>query len=149
MDWFRPRDSLGSVETRVRLLVGRAARIRYSRANLPVCEFWWSRIQTSRLRPSSHRQSPFTASSFLDSTSLDGIVNPEVWLRIPWAYSIAMLLSVAIFFLVAKLLPIPRSQTGLPRFEKWTLVGAAFIGGTLGGKLPFVLAQKKIGRAHV
>ena len=78
----------------------------------------------------------------MDSTSLDGIVNPEVWLRIPWAYSIAMLLSVAIFFLVAKLLPIPRSQPGLPPFEKWTLVGAAFIGGTLGGKLPFVLAQK-------
>ena len=53
-----------------------------------------------------------------------------------------MLLSVAIFFLVAKLFPMPRATTGLSPFEKWTLIGAAFIGGTLGGKLPFVLAQK-------
>lgn len=52
-----------------------------------------------------------------------------------------MLLAVFVFFLVAWVRPAKNATPKLPAFERWTLIAAAFIGGTLGGKLPFVLAQ--------
>jgi phosphatidylglycerol:prolipoprotein diacylglycerol transferase len=77
----------------------------------------------------------------VDSIPLQPNLSLESWQRIPWAYSTAMILATAAFFLVIWLRRNANADPRLPAFERWTLFGAAFVGGTLGGKLPFVLAQ--------
>ena len=52
-------------------------------------------------------------------------------------YVAFMLLAVAAFFLARRLFPPPR-PAGLTRLERLTLALAAFVGGTLAAKLPFV-----------
>src|SRR4051812_13526609 len=52
-------------------------------------------------------------------------------------YLAFMLLAVAAFFLARRLFPAPRPDR-LPRLERLTLALAAFAGGTLAAKLPFV-----------
>jgi prolipoprotein diacylglyceryltransferase len=54
-------------------------------------------------------------------------------------YSVFMLLALAAFLLTRQLVPRPRALTALPWRVRLALLLAAFVGGALGAKLPFVL----------
>jgi phosphatidylglycerol:prolipoprotein diacylglycerol transferase len=59
------------------------------------------------------------------------------------AYAGFMLLAVAVFLLARRLAPRPPGALPLPWWKRLGLGLAAFIGGSLGGKLPFVLGRLK------
>jgi prolipoprotein diacylglyceryltransferase len=56
------------------------------------------------------------------------------------AYAAFMLLALAVFLLVRHFVPRPAALQKLPRWKRAALALAAFVGGSLGGKLPFALA---------
>jgi prolipoprotein diacylglyceryltransferase len=56
------------------------------------------------------------------------------------AYSLFMLLALAVFVLARHLLPKPAAVAALPGWQRLTLALAAFVGGVLGAKAPFVFA---------
>jgi phosphatidylglycerol:prolipoprotein diacylglycerol transferase len=54
-------------------------------------------------------------------------------------YSLFMLLALGTFLLTRQLVPKPAALATLPRRQRWLLVAAAFVGGALCAKVPFVL----------
>ena len=56
------------------------------------------------------------------------------------AYAVFMLLALAVFVLVRHFVPKPAGLRRLPGWKRAALALAAFVGGSLGGKLPFALA---------
>jgi phosphatidylglycerol:prolipoprotein diacylglycerol transferase len=56
------------------------------------------------------------------------------------AYAVFMLLALAVFLLVRHFVPKPAGLQRLPWWKRAALALAAFVGGSLGGKLPFALA---------
>jgi prolipoprotein diacylglyceryltransferase len=56
-------------------------------------------------------------------------------------YASFMLLALAVFVLARHFVPRPARLRALPWWKRGALVLAAFVGGTLGGKLPFALAN--------
>jgi phosphatidylglycerol---prolipoprotein diacylglyceryl transferase len=59
------------------------------------------------------------------------------------AYSLFMLLALAVFLLARRLVAQPASLTRLPLWKRFALAGAAFMGGALGAKLPFILGSSQ------
>jgi phosphatidylglycerol:prolipoprotein diacylglycerol transferase len=59
--------------------------------------------------------------------------------RLTYAYF--MLLALGLFLLAQRILPGKRGLADLPRWQRGTLALAAFVGGTLGAKLPFALGS--------
>src|SRR5262245_45918630 len=57
------------------------------------------------------------------------------------AYAAFMLLALVVFLLARRVLPQPPAVVALPSWKKLGLALAAFVGGVLGAKLPFVLEQ--------
>jgi len=57
------------------------------------------------------------------------------------AYAVFMLLAVAVFLLARRLTPQPPGLRALPWRQRAGLAVAAFVGGALGAKLPFALAE--------
>lgn len=55
------------------------------------------------------------------------------------AYAGFMLLAAGVFLLARRCTPAPPAVARLPRLERVALVGAAFVGGVFGAKLPFAL----------
>jgi prolipoprotein diacylglyceryltransferase len=55
------------------------------------------------------------------------------------AYAAFMLLALAVYLSARRVLPQPPAVVALPRWKKLGLALAAFVGGALGAKLPFVL----------
>jgi phosphatidylglycerol:prolipoprotein diacylglycerol transferase len=55
-----------------------------------------------------------------------------------WSYTLFMLLSLAVFLIVRHFVPKPAALARLPWQQRLMLALSAFIGGTLGAKLPFV-----------
>lgn len=53
-------------------------------------------------------------------------------------YAACMALALAVFLLARRLAPAPPAFTALPRRHRWLLAWAAFVGGILGAKLPFL-----------
>jgi phosphatidylglycerol---prolipoprotein diacylglyceryl transferase len=58
------------------------------------------------------------------------------------AYTLFMLLAAGVFLLVRRCIPRPPGLAALPMWKRLALVGAVFVGGTLGAKLPFALSSK-------
>jgi len=56
-------------------------------------------------------------------------------------YSSFMLLALAVFLVTRHFLPRPARLRALPRWQRAVLVLAGFIGGALGGKVPFALGS--------
>jgi phosphatidylglycerol:prolipoprotein diacylglycerol transferase len=56
-------------------------------------------------------------------------------------YTLFMMLAIAVFLLARRLVPRSRAVATLPRWQRAALVLAAFVGGALGAKLPFALAE--------
>jgi prolipoprotein diacylglyceryltransferase len=52
-----------------------------------------------------------------------------------------MMLSLVVFVVVRHFVPKPRALTRLPLWKQVVLALAAFVGGALGGKLPFALSE--------
>ncbi len=57
------------------------------------------------------------------------------------AYGGFMLLALVLFLLARRVLPKPAGLETLPWWKRFALLLAAFIGGSLGGKLPFVISS--------
>jgi prolipoprotein diacylglyceryltransferase len=57
------------------------------------------------------------------------------------AYSLFMILAAAVFLLARRLFPGSAPLAALPWRTRWALLLAAFIGGALGAKLPFVFSS--------
>jgi prolipoprotein diacylglyceryltransferase len=57
------------------------------------------------------------------------------------AYALFMLLAAGVFVLAHRLVPKPPGVAALPPWKRVALALAAFVGGSLGGKLPFALAD--------
>lgn len=55
------------------------------------------------------------------------------------AYAAFMLLAAGVFLLVRRCTPTPPAVASLPRLDRIALIGAAFVGGVFGAKLPFAL----------
>lgn len=53
-------------------------------------------------------------------------------------YSLFMLLALAVFLFVRRLVPKPATLTSLPWWQRTALALAGFIGGAFGAKLPFL-----------
>lgn len=64
-------------------------------------------------------------------------------MRIPWAYATFMLLALVMFLVVRHFVPKPPGLKALPWWKRALLGLAAFIGGSLGAKLPFALASSE------
>jgi phosphatidylglycerol:prolipoprotein diacylglycerol transferase len=58
------------------------------------------------------------------------------------SYAYFMLLALAMFLLAQRVLPRSADVTRMPAWQRGALALAAFIGGTLGAKLPFALANQ-------
>jgi phosphatidylglycerol---prolipoprotein diacylglyceryl transferase len=58
----------------------------------------------------------------------------------PPVYSLFMVLALGVFLLARRLQPTPPAVRALPWQQRAGLLAAAFLGGVLGAKLPFVLA---------
>jgi phosphatidylglycerol:prolipoprotein diacylglycerol transferase len=58
-----------------------------------------------------------------------------------FTYAYFMLLALGLFLLAQRVLPHRRGLSELPRWQRATLALAAFVGGTLGAKLPFALGS--------
>jgi phosphatidylglycerol:prolipoprotein diacylglycerol transferase len=58
-----------------------------------------------------------------------------------WLYSSFMILALLVFLLARHLLPKPATLRVLPWWQRSVLTLAAFVGGSLGAKLPFVLGN--------
>jgi phosphatidylglycerol:prolipoprotein diacylglycerol transferase len=54
-------------------------------------------------------------------------------------YAAFMLLALVVFVLARRLLPIPSPLAERPRWQRWLVGMAAFVGGIFGAKLPFAL----------
>lgn len=61
------------------------------------------------------------------------------------AYMLFMLLAAVVFLLVRRLQPQPAAVAGLPRRTQLALLSAAFVGGMIGAKLPFVASGGWLG----
>jgi phosphatidylglycerol:prolipoprotein diacylglycerol transferase len=62
-------------------------------------------------------------------------------MRIPYAYALFMLLALVVFVVVRHFVPKPAELRALPWWQRTVLGLAAFIGGSLGAKLPFALGS--------
>jgi len=56
-------------------------------------------------------------------------------------YTLFMVLAIAVFLAARQLTPRSPAVAALPRWQRAALVLAAFVGGALGAKLPFALAE--------
>ena len=65
------------------------------------------------------------------------------WAKLPWAYASAMVLAIVAFLVVLACQPKTDFDRRLTLQQKLFLMAAAFVGGSLGGKLPFVLASER------
>jgi hypothetical protein len=57
------------------------------------------------------------------------------------AYALFMLLALGVFVLARRVVPKPPGYLAVPTRKRVVLALAAFVGGSLGGKLPFALAE--------
>lgn len=62
-------------------------------------------------------------------------------MRIPYAYALFMLLALVVFLVVRHFVPKPPGLKALPWWKRAILGLAAFIGGSLGAKVPFALGS--------
>src|SRR4051812_43937577 len=58
------------------------------------------------------------------------------------AYALFMVLALATFLIVRWLVPKPAAMAKLPWQARWALTIAAFFGGIIGAKLPFIVLNQ-------
>src|SRR5262245_59360733 len=100
----------------------------------------WYSAGRSRARGKRH-ESPLTSCAALvspmtDWTHLLSNIDPH-----RAAYSAFMLLSLVVFVVARRLMPRPGGLAQVPWWKRTLITLGGFVGGALGGKVPFALAS--------